>query len=321
MVGYWNLPETVPDRPGDLADDFDKGRFDTLLRNILVGQGLAETYSHTLGRVSPFDDPEEAPKRVTVRSSLSSELSGLRLTLLPHLLDALALNLRFGAGVVRLFETGKVFLRTTTGGFDEPRHVASVLSGGSADYVAAGGAAENLLDALNITNVVFEPVVRHAMHAGRSASVIADGRNIGYVAELDPYVVAEYLELPPSTGRIAVFEFDVELLRTLHDQQAAKSYAPLPKFPAVTRDIALLYDLGVTYGAIKLVTEEAGGILLENLALLSIYTGDRVAAGIKSVAVRLTFRSATRTLTESDAESAVAAIKAALIDRLAARDR
>jgi phenylalanyl-tRNA synthetase beta chain len=321
MIGYWNLPETVPSRPGTMAGDFEKGRFDSVLRSVMVGQGLVETYSHTLGSVSPFDDPEIVGLRVEVRSSLSNELSGLRLSLLPHLLDALALNLRFGAGAVRLFETGKVFRINPAGGFDEPRHVASVLTGSQADYATAKGIAENILEALNIKTAVFEPFHRHAMHSGRCANVIADGQSIGYVAEMDPYLVTEFLELPPSSGRIAVFELDVEKLRYLYDQLSKRTYIPLPKFPSVTRDIALLYDLGVTYGAMKLVIEETAGELLENLSLLSIYTGDRVAAGQKSVAIRLTFRSKTRTLTESDAESAVNAVKSALAEKLAAKER
>jgi phenylalanyl-tRNA synthetase beta chain len=321
MVGYWNLPETVPDRPGTLARDFDKGEFDTTLRNIMAGQGLVETYSHTLGSDSPFDDPSFASQRVVVRSSLSSELSGLRVTLLPHLLDALALNLRHGAGIVRLFETGKVFLRNGDSGYEEPRHISAVFSGGGADYSSAKGLVENLLDSLNIKNVSFVASGRFGMHPRRCSDVVADGIKAGYVSEIDPYLASEQLELPPSTGRIAAFELDVEILRTLHERVAVGSYEALPKFPSVTRDIALLYGLDVAYGEIKEIVAEAAGILLEEISLLSVYTGDRVAAGYKSIAVRLTLRSRTRTLTESDAEAIVTAVKQALTEKFAAKDR
>jgi phenylalanyl-tRNA synthetase beta chain len=321
MVGYWKLPETVPTRPGGLNEDFATGRFESLLRTILVGQGLVECYSHTLGSVSSFDDPTLAEARVSVRSSISTELAALRLNLLPHLLDALALNLRFGAGAVRLFETGKVFYKTGLEKFAEPRHVAAVLSGGAADYYSVKGIVENLLDALNIRNVSFERSEQFAMHPDRCSSVIADGVTLGYVAELDPYIVEENLELPPASGRIAAFELDAALLQEIYSHLVNQEYIVLPKFPSVSRDIALLFDLDVPFGQIKTVTSETTGELLDEISLLSVYSGERVPKGQKSVAIRLTLRSRTRTLMESDAEAVVSAVKAALTEKLAAKER
>jgi phenylalanyl-tRNA synthetase beta chain len=321
MIGYENLPETVPNRPGDQVEDFDKGHFDSIIRNLLVGEGLVESYSHTLGSESPFDDPALAKRRVTVRSSLSTELSGLRVSLLPHLLDALALNLRFGAGSVRLFETGKVFYRGVEGGFEEPRRVAAVLSGAGADYATVKGIAENLLDSLNIKQIVFSPTHLHATHAGRTARVTVNGNAIGFVAELDPYLVTETLELPPSTGRVVAFEFDLEALRLLSANSSTQNYVPLPKFPPVTRDVALLYDEDVTFGSIKFAIEESAGEFLESVVLLSVYAGERIPVGKKSVAVRLVFRSRFRTLTESDAEAAVFGVRTNLISKLSAAER
>ncbi len=321
MIGYWNLPETVGARSGSPAGDFDKGRFDSTLRTILVGQGLVEAYSHTLGSVSPFDGPEGASRRVTVRLSLSTELSGLRLTLLPHLLDALALNLRHGSPTVRLFEVGKVFHKDGEGGFDEPRHAAAALAGASADYPTVKGIVENLFHSLGIVNVAFVPSLHHAMHPRRTADIVVHGSIIGYVAELLPSAASEHLELPPSTGRIAVFEIDVEHLRVICEKLAAKTYLPLPKFPSVTRDVALLYDLDTYFGDIVNVVRSEAGDLLEDVSLLSVYTGERIPAGKKSIALRLTLRSRSRTLTESDAEAATAGIRAALSAKLLAKER
>jgi phenylalanyl-tRNA synthetase beta chain len=285
-----------------------------------VGQGLVEAYSHTLGSVSYFDDPDLATERVTVRSSLSTELSGLRLTLLPHLLDALSLNLRHGAASVRLFEVGKVFRRASRG-FDEPRHVAGVLSGDGSEYKTAKGVVENLFNALRVTGVSFRPSTGWSLHPARTAEVFVNGDRLGYVAEIDPYAVLEHLELPPSSGRIAAFELDAERLRTLSGKVETNRYSPIPKFPAVTRDLALLFDLSVTYGSVEQTVRIALGELLEDVELLSVYTGDRVPDGKKSVAIRLSLRSMQRTLTDHDAEIAVTAARDALTNDLEAELR
>jgi phenylalanyl-tRNA synthetase beta chain len=322
MVGYWNLPEALPQQPVAGGSDFVEGAFDSKLRSLLVGEGLTEAYNHTLGSTSFFDAPTDALSRVAVRSSLSSELSGLRLTLLPHLLDSVALNLRHGAHTVRLFEVGKVFNKSPEGGFSEPRHVAAVLCGGVADYATIKGVAENLLAALDITSFDFVPSQRWAMHPGRTSDVKVAGVTVGFVAEVDPFEVSEHLQLPPSIGRVATFEFSAQLLRVASEDHAVvRRYVALPKFPIVTRDLALVYGLDIPYGAIKKIVELSAGSLLEEVQLLSVYVGDKVSTGKKSVAVRMTLRSLTRTLTEADAETAMAAARDALITDLQAEQR
>ena len=320
MVGYWNLPETIPAVAGEGGSDLQPAEFDTRLRTLFIGQGLMETYSHTLGAESYFDSPESSARRVKVKSSLSSELSGLRLTLLPHLLDALALNLRHGILAVRLFEVGKTFYRAG-GAFFEVRHAAGVLTGSGLDYRSAKGVVENLLLDLGLTDLQFTPDTVWGMHPGRTARVIVDGINIGYVAELDPYEVIEHLELPPSTGRIAAYELDTEILRSLAGKISARKYTPLPKYPAVSRDIALIFDLTVTYGEIEWLVAHSLVDLVESAALLSVYTGDKIPSGKKSVAIRLTLRSKSRTLTETDAEGALTAVRELLIKELGAEAR
>jgi phenylalanyl-tRNA synthetase beta chain len=321
MIGYANLPETLPVLQGTGGGDFEKGAFDSKLRSCLVGQGLVEAYSHTLGAASPFESSNTAGERVTVKSSLSKELSGLRKTLLPHLLDALALNLRHGAQTVWMFEVGKVFTKEGIGQFTEDRHVSAVTCGGGADYSTSKGLVENLLLALNITGVEFQSEPVACMHPGRSANVVVDRIALGYVAEIDPFQASKYINLPPSTGRIAVFELDAEKLRKIASQHALRRYVSLPKFPSVTRDLALLFDLSVAYGSIETVVKEAAGELLEAVSLLSVYTGEKIPAGKKSVAIRLVLRSNEATLTEQAAEKTVGAVREALVERSAASVR
>ena len=109
MVGYATLPETLPPARGVGGGDAPQGRLAADLRTLLVGLGLSEALTHSLAAPSPFDDPREAEKRVQIRQALSAELSGLRQSLVPNLLDALARNLRQRQADVRLLRSAKCF--------------------------------------------------------------------------------------------------------------------------------------------------------------------------------------------------------------------
>lgn len=333
MVGYENLPETLPAATGSRAGDEAIGQFTTQVRQILSGMGLHEVFTHTLAPVSPFDDPSALPSRVAIRSALSAELSGLRMSIVPNILDVAALNLRQKQADVRVFEIGKTFrLDAKPGVYVEDRHVAGALTGqesqrgwAEADrkpvtFYTAKGVVESLLTVLRVPTPTFKPATVHGMHPGRSAIVEVGGKKIGYVAEVDPDMVKRDLDVPASVGRIAVFELNVQELMALSVDN--RRYRPLPRYPSISRDLALVVDLSANYGEIERVARAASDeALLEDLAVQSVYTGDRVAAGKKSVAIRLTFRAGDRTLTDAEVDTQVAAVENALVDSVGAARR
>ena len=335
IVGYENLPETLPSTRGEGGAINDTAQFASRLRHILMGEGLTEAYNHALAAPSPFDDPKLTPYRAAIRMALSTELSGLRLSLLPHLLDNLALNLRHREPVVRLFEVGKVYQAIGKGDYREPYRVAGVLVGtefkasfGGAlssadeiDYFAAKGVVEGLLSTLHMDEAEFAPAERHAMHPGRCADLSIAGQVAGFVAELDPDAAKEYLDLPASAGRIACFELDADLLQKLAREAGTRRYQPPPRFPAITRDLAMLYDRATPYGDIQRTIKGSAGDLLESVTMLSVYTGERVAVNRKSVAVRLVLRAPERTLTDADADSVLVSVQSALAESLGAEAR
>lgn len=324
MSGYENLPEAIPVSSGFGAGDEPIGVFTTDLRRILAGLGLQEVFTHTLAAPSAFDDPMIVAKRVAIRSALSAELSGLRTALLPNVLDVTALNLRHKQTDVRVFEIGKTFLLgETPGSYSETRHLAGALAGqevprswADADrkpvtFYTAKGIVEAIFTNLRVPPPMFTPSSIHGMHPGRSAGISIDGRRIGYVAEVDPDAVKRDLDVPAGVGRIAVFEIDAEALMALAVDN--RRYRPLPKYPPVSRDLAIAVDLGVEYGRIdRLARAATDPNTLEELAVQSVYTGERIEAGKKSVAVRLTFRAPDRTLTDSEVDAWMSAVETAL---------
>ena len=281
MVGYQTLPETLPPARGLGGGDAPMGRLTAQLRTLLIGMGLSEALTHSLTAPSPFDDPALADRRVTIRQALSAELSGLRQSLIPNLLDALARNARQRLSDIRLFEVGKVFdLGQKPGEYQEPRRVAAVLTGSSVDFFAAKGLVEALASALHLPPLTFAAAERPQMHPNRTASVSLEGRPLGFVAEADPDALKEHLDVPASLGRVAAFELDADLLLRYADPPLR--YTPLPRFPAISRDLAVVVDAETPYGRLESAAREAvSAALTEAITLQSIYTGERIAEGKK----------------------------------------
>jgi phenylalanyl-tRNA synthetase beta chain len=321
MIGYATLPETLPAAQGAGGGDAPQGRLAARLRTVLIGFGLSEALTHSLAAPSPFDDPREQSRRVAIRQALSSELSGLRQSLVPNLLDVLARNLRQRQPSVQMFEVGKVFdLGDAAGRYVESRRVAAVLTGSNTDFFTAKGLVESLASALSLPVLAFAAASRPQMHPGRCAAISLAGKVTGYVAELDPEAVKSYLDVPATVGRVAVFELDADCL--LAHTYPVHRYQPLPRFPAVSRDIAVLVEAATPYALLETTAREAAdSALTETIGLQSIYTGDRVPVGKKSVALRLTFRAADRTLTDPEVDSQMAVVEARLIERVGAARR
>ncbi len=332
MVGYGTLPETLPPSPVS-GGDAPAGRFAGTLRTLLVGLGMQEALTHSLAAPSPFVDPTEDGERVAIRQALSAELSGLRQTLVPNLLDALAHNLRRGQPDVQLFEVGKVFgLGDVPGTYTETRHVAAVLTGAAAprawdtpspapaDFFTAKGMVEALASALHLPPPTFTTAQRAQMHPGRSAAVAVAGITLGYVAEVDPDAVKAHLDVPQTAGRVAVFELDADALLSLASD--ARRYRPLPRYPAVSRDINVVVDAATPYALLEDTARAAADpALTEAVALQTVYTGSPIPAGRKAVTLRLTFRAEARTLTDADVDAQMAAVQGLLVERTHAERR
>ena len=318
MIGYETLPETLPSVRGEGGGDAPQGVLAARLRTLLIGLGLSEALTHSLAPPSPFEVSGEE-SRVVIRQALSAELSGLRQSLVPNLLDALARNLRQRQPAVQLFEVGKVFSRVNES-YRETRHVAAVLTGPEVDFFTAKGIVENLAAALHLSPLEFGADVRPHMHPARCATVSLAGQKVGYIAEVDPDLIKSSLDVTAGVGRVAVFELDADALLAALDQ--VTRYAPLPRFPAISRDIAALVDVSIPYARLESAAREAADdSLTEGIGLQSVYTGDRVPAGKKSVALRLTFRAADRTLTDAEVDAQMAAVESILAERVGAEKR
>jgi phenylalanyl-tRNA synthetase beta chain len=188
----------------------------------------------------------------------------------------------------------------------ERHHLAALLTG-RADFFRAKGLVEALLTSAGVEWYA-ERGERPFLHPGRSASIIAgdDERKLGWIGELHPLVVREW-DLPSAVA----FEFDLELLAELAPGPA--QFEPVSPYPPVVQDIAVVVPEDIEFAEIEVAIAEGGGELLSSYQLFDVYRGEQIGAGNKSLAIRLEFQAADRTLTDDE----VAGIRALIEDRLA----
>lgn len=328
-LGYENLPETLPPPRASRGRDSERGLWTARVRETLVRAGLQEVLSHSLTAPQSLVTDDEAKRRVHVRSALSPELSSLRTSLVPNLLEIATRAHTSGLRDIALFEVGPVYHSDPAREeepYEEPLRVAGVLAGSAVgqgwsvkpealplDLFYAKGVVEGLLQALGLEKAVFAPAAHPITHPGRTAFVSIQGDAIGMVAELSEIVVAAH-DLP---RRTYVFDLDGDALRRFAGDARAH-YVPLPRFPAVTRDVAPVLDRAVPYAEVATVATGAAGVLLESLRLTDVYEDVSLGLDKRSLTLRLTFRSPERTLKDAEVEAALALVRTALTSTLGA---
>lgn len=303
MYGYDELPVSLP-LGGQAAKLTKAEELRTKTRNILTGYGLDEilTYSFvspkSVDKVGISDTDISKRNFVKIINPLGEENSVMRTMLTPNMMDVLSKNFAKGNKSARLFEIGRIFNNVKVNCDGQPLEAEGLCIGtygDGADFFELKGIVDGMLDLLGIKGAEYEAESGLSMyHPGRCANIISDGELIGTIGEMHPDVAERY--------GISERVYTCELLFTIVMAQSKTEiiYKPLPKYPAVTRDIALLVDENVTVGSIMKIIEENGGRLLEKAELFDVYRGKQIESGKKSVAFALTYRDAEKTLTDDE---------------------
>jgi len=316
VYGYENIPERLPFGHTHRGGDSPNTRLIRPLQEAFVRAGLIEVHTHTLRAPGPLDDPTRTPVRV--RNAASEELSTLRNSLIPSLMDVVLHNLARRQTEIFLFEVGAVFAQLPDGDYSETLKAGFAITGSvfppgwdarypAADFFTAKGIVQTLLETVGVAEAEYEALDDPRFHPGRSARVLAGGRELGVFGELHPDVL-EQLDITRRT--VLAGEFDVQTLWSLAERRVR--YEPLPKYPAVLRDLAVVAAEDVPYQTVERTVKQAGGALLENVRLFDVYRGERIPEGTRSLALSLTFRSPERTLTDEEVDEIVARIVRAL---------
>ena len=259
----------------------------------------------------PVDDKRRDAIRIL--NPLGEDTSCMRTTTLPSMLEVLARNWNYRNKSVKLYEFAKVYRKRADGLADEPKVLTLGAYGEDMDFYALKGAVEELCDALLIQNVEYRPVKDDpSYHPGRCAALYADGKCLGKFGQVHPLVAKNY--------GVSVELYAAELnFQAMFDHRTTEVYyTPLPRFPSVNRDIAIVCDNALTAGELMACIREAGGEYLKSCEVFDVYKGANIPEGKKSVAFSLILRADDQTLTDAHADEAVQAILAALHEKYGA---
>jgi len=324
IYGYDNIPVTLPvgeSQPGGLTHIQALRR---KVRRYLEDAGLYEaiTYSLTTPEKNRMFGKGEKIKDISLAMPMSEERSALRITLLPSLLESLAYNLNRQQTDIALFEMASVYLteeETLTKLPKEEEHLAAVFTGKwvehrwqgetkPVDFFVVKGVLEGLFAILGVADKVsFVQGKREGLHPGRTASILLNENEIGFVGQIHPS-----LQTQLDIHETYVFELSLEKL--FQEVDGVIHYDILPKYPSVSRDIAIVVDKAVSAGELQTAIQEAGGDILKAVNVFDVYEGEHLEKGKKSIAFSLLYQNPEQTLTDEEVaevhEKIVQALKA-----------
>ena len=322
LFGYNNIPTTTFRGAATEGGYTEAMKLENRAGSLCRSLGYSEILTYSFVSPSIFDQirlPEDSSLRnaMRIQNPLGEDASIMRTVALPSMLAILARNNAYHNDAVKLYELAKVYLPKPGQILpDEPKHLVLGTYGEHEDFFKMKGEIEAFLRGMNVPEARYT-AEKHdpTFHPGRCARVSVGGVDLGCFGQIHPLVARSY----GIDGEIFAAELNFTALLSL--QLPEKTYTPLPKYPAVTRDIAVVCDEAVSVAALSDCIRAAGGKLLRSVELFDIYRGKGIASGSKSAAFRLTLRADDRTLTDADSDGVVSAVLAALEKELNAKLR
>ena len=311
--GYNNIPCTLQRGETTQGGYSDAQKLEQQLGSVCRACGYDEIITYSF--ISPTyydkirwtaDDPRRQSFKIL--NPLGEDTSIMRTTTLPSMLEILTRNYNFRNKAAKLYEVGRVYLPGGENGLaHEPKVLTLGAYGEDMSFYAMKGVVEAILAQLRTENVEFRTVTGDpSYHPGRCAGVWADGKYLGVFGQIHPLTARNY----GVDTELYCAELSFDALSQVRG--GAPVYQPLPKFPSVTRDIAVVCDESVTVGQLEAAIRKGARGLLKEVSLFDIYRGVGIRPGKKSVAFNLILRSDDRSLTSEEADEDVRSILAAL---------
>lgn len=305
FYGYNQIPTTamtgVTTRGGYSPEQMLERSLGTVCRSL----GYDEIITYSFISPTYYDKirlPEDSPlrKSMKIMNPLGEDTSIMRTTVMPSMLEILTRNYNYRNKEAHLYELGRTYFEREDGMADEPKHLSLGVYGPEESFFTLKGAVETILDSIRAEDMTYVAEKSDpSYHPGRCAKVYVNGQEVGTLGQIHPLVAANY-------GVDAeLYYADLKFDALFASRGADPEYQPLPKFPAVTRDIAVLVDKAVTVGAMESSIQAAAKGLLKDVTLFDIYEGAKLPTGKKSVAFNLVLRADDRSLTAQEADDEV----------------
>ncbi|MBW8351201.1 phenylalanine--tRNA ligase subunit beta [Bacillus sp. IITD106] len=307
LYGYDHIPKTLPkgaSLPGGLNKNQSRRR---VVRAFLEGAGLYQAITYSLtseDKATRFAIETREPVKLAM--PMSEERSRLRLSIVPQLLESVSYNLARQHDSIALYEIGSVFLNNGQGNQPQEReHLAGAITGlwvdnewqgekKPVDFFVAKGILEGLFNKLGVSaHIDWRRAELDGMHPGRTAEILLSGEVIGFVGQVHPHIQKE-LDLKNT------YVFEIKTGPLFNYELPPLVYTPIPRFPSITRDIALVVDKEVSAGTLSAIIKDAGKKLLKSVHVFDLYEGEHMEEGKKSIAFSLTYSDPERTLTDEE---------------------
>lgn len=301
IYGYDKIPTTIFKVSTEREPRYKNELLTDKVIEIMVASGVNQSISYSFVSPKVFDKvniPVDSELRniVKIKNPLGEDYSVMRTTTLPSIMESLGRNYSRNNDYVRLFEIGRIYLPNE----DEKqlpteKNVLTIGIYGDCDYLDLKGIVENIIDGLGISKAKYvRESENQSYHPGKTAALMVRNKKVGVFGEVHPDVTENY----GINVNCYVAELDLDSL--FEASTTVKSYKPLPKFPAVTRDIALLCDDSILVAEIEETIRKAGGNLVEKVQLFDIYKGAQIPEGKKSIAYAIAYRDEKKTLEDKD---------------------
>ncbi|MGD9301093.1 MAG: phenylalanine--tRNA ligase subunit beta, partial [Desulfobacterales bacterium] len=311
LSGYNYIPTTFPAMPAEARPQNPKLDLRTRLKNLMTGFGFTEAITYSFVAEASCDRlglKADDPRRnlIHILNPLSEDQTVMRTSLATGLLETAAYNIAQQVKNLQLFEIGKLFIKKESRDLPwEPEYLAALWTGSRhdaswhgrqipCDFYDIKGVAERLIDALKIENIQFTAMPDgdcDYTRPGYTAQILAADTRVGLVGEIHPRV----FDLKQSAY---MFELDLDKLISLIPP--TRNSKPIPKFPAIYRDITIIIDREIESLTVLQAVTDMGEDLVENLHLFDLFEGDPISIGKKSVSFRVTYRSPDKTLEDED---------------------
>ncbi|HHC9601325.1 TPA: phenylalanine--tRNA ligase subunit beta [Staphylococcus aureus] len=321
IYGYDDIPSTLPVfekvTSGQLTDRQYKTR---MVKEVLEGAGLDQAITYSL--VSKEDATAFAMQQrqtIDLLMPMSEAHASLRQSLLPHLIEAASYNVARKNKNVKLFEIGNVFFANGEGELpDQVEYLSGILTGDyvvnqwqgkkeTVDFYLAKGVVDRVSEKLNL-EFSYRRADIDGLHPGRTAEILLENKVIGFIGELHPTLAADN-----DLKRTYVFELNFDALMAV--SVGYINYQPIPRFPGMSRDIALEVDQNIPAADLLSTIHAHGGNILKDTLVFDVYQGEHLEKGKKSIAIRLNYLDTEETLTDERVSKVQAEIEAALIEQ------
>jgi len=313
FLGYDRIRITFPRSPLSSGKLNKKPGHIVRIRDVMRKSGFTEVITYSFMSPSSLDMihiPRTDRRRHTIhiRNPLRQEESLLRTTLIPALLGTFKYNYDRGQRDVRFFEISRVFQDAgellpleglRLGGLYYKENIPSLWGENVSGFFITKGAIESMFGEFKIEDIAFSPSSEPFLHRGRSADIYSGGASPGYIGVIGPDV-AEKLDLKKQGPEIVVFEINLDLFCGLIPESL--HYIPIPKYPSVERDIAVVVDETIPAAEIQAMIKTFASELIEAVSVFDVYRGKHIPDGKKSLAFNIVYRSHDRTLRDDEVD-------------------